>query len=182
MIWQQPITHHVTWAKPSRGLLKFNIDGAAKGNLGKAVGGGILRDYQGKMVVAFYMCFEDGTNMKIECRAAIEALLICKQMEVKKIILEIDSHVLMQMLKANKCNQWRLKQWWKSIQHEHHRISQVMHVYKEGNRIIDRLVNVAIDRGEDRVIKNWTDLPLEAKGAIMLEQWGMSYLKSKRPR
>lgn len=78
--------------------------------------------------------------------------------------------------------QYKLQQWWKSIQQELHQITQVTHIYKEGNIIVDTLVNVAIDRDKDKVIRVWSNLPTEVKGILRLKQGGMPYLRPRRPK
>lgn len=45
--------------------------------------------------------------------------------------------------------------WWRSIKNECHKITQVMHVQKEGNKIFNILANDAIDRNEDMIIRTW---------------------------
>ena len=41
------IMKQIRWEKPSNGWRKLNVDGASMGNLGKAGGGGLLRDEEG---------------------------------------------------------------------------------------------------------------------------------------
>lgn len=43
------------------------------------------------------------------------------------------------------------------------------HIYREGNIIVDTLVNVAIDRDKDKVIRVWSNLPTEVKGILRLK-------------
>lgn len=72
----------IKWIKPNQGELKLNVDGASRGNPGLVGGGGILRDHEGNMVMAFCKFFRKCTNMEVECRAMAEGLLACKEAKV----------------------------------------------------------------------------------------------------
>ncbi|KAL0443394.1 UNVERIFIED_CONTAM: putative ribonuclease H protein [Sesamum latifolium] len=44
----------IYWLKPEPGWVKLNTNGASKGNPGLAGAGGIVRDYEGKVILAFF--------------------------------------------------------------------------------------------------------------------------------
>ena len=44
-----------SWQPSSHGFLKFNIDGASKGNSGEASYGGVTRDEEGNIQVIFHI-------------------------------------------------------------------------------------------------------------------------------
>lgn len=50
-----------------------------------------MRDDGANMIIAFYKRFGQGTSMEAKCRAVIEALIVCKQMDVSNIILKTNS-------------------------------------------------------------------------------------------
>ncbi|GFY81999.1 hypothetical protein Acr_02g0002390 [Actinidia rufa] len=54
----------VGWKPPSTGMFKLNIDGASKGNPGKAGAGGLIRNHEGRWVAGF--CHNIGTTNSLE--------------------------------------------------------------------------------------------------------------------
>ncbi|KAH9294777.1 hypothetical protein KI387_038365, partial [Taxus chinensis] len=43
----------IHWHPPNLNWYKLNFDGASKGNLGIAAGGGVIRDHKGSLVAAY---------------------------------------------------------------------------------------------------------------------------------
>ena len=42
------VMYNISWIRPPTGWCKLNIDGASFGNPGKAEGGGVIRDFEGR--------------------------------------------------------------------------------------------------------------------------------------
>lgn len=70
--------------------MKLNTDGSALDNPRKIGGGGILRDYQGKMIYAFVIPLGIGTNNQAEIQATTFGINWCVQHGYNKIIMEVD--------------------------------------------------------------------------------------------
>ena len=81
----------VSWQKPKEGIYKLNTDGSAIQDTGKIGGGGILRDHTGKIIYAFSVPLDFGTNNMAELKAAAYGLEWCQQHGYKRIALEVDS-------------------------------------------------------------------------------------------
>lgn len=62
------------WHPPTKGFLKYNIDGASKGNLGTAGHGGVLRDENGSIIFIFYCNLGRDTNNMVELMAMEQCL------------------------------------------------------------------------------------------------------------
>ena len=88
----------VSWNRPPNGIHKLNTDGSAIINSGQTGGGGILRDNQGKLIYAFSIPLGFGTNNSAEIQAALHGLNWCQQHGFKKIILEVDSELLVKWI------------------------------------------------------------------------------------
>ena len=56
------------------GFLKYNFDGASKGNMGKVSHGGVLRDENGSIIFLFY-CHLGKTTNNMEKLMAMEKCL-----------------------------------------------------------------------------------------------------------
>jgi len=57
------------WNPPLEGFLKYNIDGASKGNPGMEVVGGVLRDENRSIISLFYGHLGKATNNMVELMA-----------------------------------------------------------------------------------------------------------------
>ena len=107
--------HFVMWAPPQLGHLKLNVDGASRGNPGQAGGGGLLRDHRGRIIFAFSLFYDVQTNTAAEAMAIRDGLLLCEARDLRDIVLESDSRVLVDMLHSGHCMHWRLKSIWIDI-------------------------------------------------------------------
>ncbi|XP_071906020.1 uncharacterized protein [Coffea arabica] len=76
----------IAWTKPPCGKLKLNSDASVI--QGKATGGGLLRDYQGKLIFAFYKEFGDQGVLEAECMALLVGLQLCHQRGVVPSLVE----------------------------------------------------------------------------------------------
>ncbi|XP_041001650.1 uncharacterized protein LOC121247351 [Juglans microcarpa x Juglans regia] len=76
----------VKWSKPPSGWIKLNCDGSYRNNPESSGGGGILRDIDGYFKVAFSAHFGLGTNNKVELRAMLEGIRLCKSLSFSKIV------------------------------------------------------------------------------------------------
>ena len=64
------------WHSPPQRFLKFNIDGASKGNPGTTSFGGVLRDEEGYIILIFHNHLRRATNNMVELMALEQCLEI----------------------------------------------------------------------------------------------------------
>ncbi|KAH0693102.1 hypothetical protein KY285_020199 [Solanum tuberosum] len=88
--------------------LKCNTDGASKGNPGLSSVAFCIRDHTGDLVVAIGKRIEEVPSLKAEALAIKECLEYCHRMNYKKIILEIDSWSLVQILQGTWERPWNV--------------------------------------------------------------------------
>ncbi|KAL0400123.1 UNVERIFIED_CONTAM: hypothetical protein Sradi_2355600 [Sesamum radiatum] len=67
--------------------MKLNTDSASKGNLGLAGAGGIVRDYEGKVILAFSELIGFTNNMVVEMHVVLKGLGICLEKGFSKVCL-----------------------------------------------------------------------------------------------
>jgi len=87
------------WHPPQDGYLKFNIDGAAKGNQGLAGYGGILRDAKGSIIYIFHWHLGTATNNMAELMVLEQCLDILSQDNCCNVIVEADSELVINSVK-----------------------------------------------------------------------------------
>ena len=83
--------------------MKFNIDGASKGNPGIAGYGGVLRDENGRIHFIYHCHLGRATNNMVELIALEQCLEILKQDNLQNIIIEVDFELIINSIKRICC-------------------------------------------------------------------------------
>ena len=83
---------------PEVGWMKLNTDGASNAFLGLAGGGGLIRDEAGRWVVGFTRKLGKVNSFLAELWAFRDGLLLCQQMNMITLIVELDAKVLVKAL------------------------------------------------------------------------------------
>jgi len=84
---------------PPKGFLKYNIDGALKGNQGTAGYGGALRDENGSILFIFHCHLGRATNNMAELMALEQCLDFLEQDNCQNVIVEADSELIISSIK-----------------------------------------------------------------------------------
>ena len=90
----------VFWHSPPTGTLKFNVDGVAKGNVGLAGIGGVIRNHKGEVKYIFskHVGIKDSNEAKV--LAILEAPRIYRSSYNQALIVESDSANAITWMKA----------------------------------------------------------------------------------
>lgn len=155
----------VQWKPPTGNLLKLNIDGASKGNPGRAGCGGVVRNSSGDLILAFSEYLEIGTNNKAEMQGLYSGLLICYQLGIFEISVETDSQLLVHWFSECLDPPWSLLDIWQNIRG----LADVMnihisHVFREGNVVADALAKLGAG-GNSEFYYCSVDLPTDVSKA-----------------
>lgn len=94
----QMITNLIRWEGPESGWLKLNTDGSYDDLLGNARGGSLITDKQGQWVAGFTRKIGRANIFIAEAWAIRDGLVLCKQMNLTKVIVELDAKVLVDAL------------------------------------------------------------------------------------
>ena len=146
----------VRWNKPSIGQHKLNTDGASIGNLGKAGGGGIIRDCHSDWVKGYSRSIGYTTSVLAKWWALRDGLILAIQLGINQLDVELDAKVIMELLNGAECpNQSyspllndcrsliaRLVQFW------------VENVYREANQCVDFLAKRGCCMRENFVVSD----------------------------
>ncbi|PHT27304.1 hypothetical protein CQW23_33091 [Capsicum baccatum] len=175
----------ITWKKPAADFYKLNTDGSALQNPGSIGGGGILRDHHGNLIYAFSTPFGIGTNNQAEVKAAIFGVTWCIQHGYTKLILEVDSALLIQWLTHHIQPPWRLDTDILELQKLVSQLEsfQSRHVYREANYTADALSKYSHHYDITQQYYTHQQLPRAAKGYFILDKLGtMSFRRRKLKR
>ena len=96
----------VVWSSNTAGLI-LHYDGSSSDS--KAAGEGVFRDISGKMIFAYSVFFDQGTNMAAESLSLLCGLRLCEKMGVNNITVRIDCKVLIEMLNGDAAIPWKLR-------------------------------------------------------------------------
>lgn len=91
------------WHPPPTSFLKFNIDGASKGNTGTVGFGGVLKDEEGNIIFIFHFHLGRATNNMEELMALEQSLEFLKQDNCLNVIIEADSELTINSVKRISC-------------------------------------------------------------------------------
>ena len=149
--------------------MKFNIDGALKGNLGVAGFGGVLRDDNGCILSIFHCHLGRATNNLAELMALEHCLEFLKQNNLQNIIVEAGSELIINSVKRisygtepeKVSKHWRLLQVFQRIQLHLRGLSTVgfTHVLRTTNKLVDILANQGVLCTKSRVALSWQEMP-----------------------
>lgn len=172
----------VTWNKPIDDFFKLNTDGSALENPGSIGGGGILKDKHGNLIYAFATPLGFGTNNQAEIRAAIFGVSWCIQHGYNKIILEVDSKLLIKWLKHNVKPPWSIQDNLLELQNLISRLEpfHCHYIYKEANYTSDALSKNSHDYDIPQHYYTHHQLPEEARGYFKLDQLGMINFRRRK--
>ena len=160
------IPRAIMWEKPPFGLLKLNSDASVKH--GRATGGGLVRDYQGKMIFAFYKEFGDYNVLEAEGLALLFGLQLCSQRGLRPSLVEVDSKALVQLVVSGVLAKWPLCNCLRKIRRLLEGFSAtIAHVFREANSATDRLANMgAIGVTE---YDQFQELPAIVRASVVLD-------------
>lgn len=94
----QMVLRQVTWEKSEQGWLKLNTNGSWDTALGKAAEGGLIRDGLGNWVVGFTRKLGSANSFIAEVQALCDGLMLCHQLKLPAIIVELDAKALVDAL------------------------------------------------------------------------------------
>ncbi|XP_049399716.1 uncharacterized protein LOC125863741 [Solanum stenotomum] len=161
----------VKWIKPPDSWVKINTDGSALNNPGRIGAGGILRDQMGAMLLAFATPLGEGTNNQAEIGAAFFGMTWVLQLGYKKVVLEVDSQLLVDWITQKTRPPWNIST---QLQQLQELITQThsfrcKHTYREANFVADSLSKQSHKLNYPQIYCNIQQLPREARAYYQLD-------------
>ena len=160
----------IAWEKPPLGLLKFNSDASV--NHGRATGGGLVRDCQGKLIFTFYKEFREQDVLEAESMALLFGLQLCLQRGFRPSLVEMDSKALVQLVVSGVIAKWPLCNILRKVRGLLEGFSaSISHIFREANSPADRLA--AIRAVGVRVYDHVQQLPALVRASLILDSRGV---------
>nr|XP_027068031.1 uncharacterized protein LOC113693644 [Coffea arabica] len=160
----------VAWEKPPLGLLKLNSDASV--NCGRASGGGLLCDSQGKLIFAFYKEFGDQAVLEAESMALLCGLQLCLQRGLCPSLVEVDSKTLVQLVGSGVIAKWPLCNTLRKVRDLLQGfLASFSHIFREANSSADRLASIGA--GGTPVYDQFQQLPALVRASIILDARGV---------
>ena len=93
------VIRKINWEKPNMDWVKLNTDGSVDVASGTAEGGGLIRDDQGNWIMGFTRKIGKANNFLVETWALRDGLLLCNQLNLNAVMVELDAKALVDALK-----------------------------------------------------------------------------------
>ncbi|MQM17439.1 hypothetical protein Taro_050411 [Colocasia esculenta] len=137
------MTKFVRWIPPLHGLM-LNIDGASKGNPRPCGGGGIFRDSNGNVSMAYSHYYGAGSSIFAEVRAMHDGVLLAIEKGFALTSICSDSLILVNSLRIGVVPSWDCYRWWRpGLDFVHLHGVPVNHIFREANQVANALANSA---------------------------------------
>lgn len=132
----------VAWTPPPSGCYKINVEGSHIHATGSSTCGGLVRDSQGRFVRSFYCPVGVGNALRAEIWGLQLGLKLAQQLQLRWVLFELDSDVLVRMINSGHASNARLQPLLLEIINTLHQPgwrASVVHAYREANQCADLL-------------------------------------------
>jgi ribonuclease HI len=170
---RESLVVHVGWLPPSGNFVKLNTDGARKDH-GSAGCGGIIRGSHGEWLGGFAKGVGTCSAFVAELWGVFEGLKFAKRLGFMAIELNIDSSVVVQVIKTGRLNSSVGMTLVRNIQRLVNMEWEVriVHAYRESNQCADALANVGCTL--DREIIFYDDCPPHIRNLLRYDVMGIT--------
>ncbi|XP_058082424.1 uncharacterized protein LOC131230531 [Magnolia sinica] len=171
-------TEIVKWYRSSPGWVKINVDGLALGNLGLSGGGGICRGDKGNFIFAFTTGYGHGSNVHVELRAFHDGIYCCLSKGLKKVIIESDSLLLINLISGEASPGWKWEAWISRIKTLMALAEvKIAHIFREGNAPTDSLAQMGSANQSFMIFDDIQSLPPRTRGTIFLDELSLGAIR-----
>ncbi|XP_027170023.1 uncharacterized protein LOC113769901 [Coffea eugenioides] len=167
------------WKPSEAGQLTLNTDGCSKGNLGMSGGGGVLRNSNGELVVAFSAFLGKQSSLRAEVLALLAGVQLCEARRMATPFVQLDFGILVGILQRRFHSPWyvrmEVEEIWQRVAVE----NEVSYCVREANKVADALANVGDTHIQDslRIYDSFQAIPVLARGELRLDQWRLPAIR-----
>ena len=164
----------IRWEKPEQGWLKLNTDGSWNAKLGQAAGGGLIRDGLGNWVGGFIRKMGSVNSFTAEVWALRNGLILCHQMKLPAIYVELDAKSLVDALSNPSYNNLVISPIFDDCKLLISKIPlvRIKHIFREANICANCLANSGHSQALDFVILSAP--PVELSSCVEADCIGVS--------
>ncbi|XP_035549769.1 uncharacterized protein LOC118349441 [Juglans regia] len=94
----------IRWTRPQQGWVKLNIDGSSLGNPSFSGVGGVIRDANGNLLLAYSISLGQSTNNFAELSSLLEGIRRCYTLWLQRVEIETDSQLLVNWITKGDCH------------------------------------------------------------------------------
>ena len=137
------------WKAPPIGWIKGNFDGAAKGNMGRAGCGRVLRDHTGNIIDVIAIPIGNSNSHIAEATAALYTMRLVVETGCPHLWMEGDSLNIINILNNKNSITWSIEESIMEIKTLMNKFEKVIisHSYCEGNGVADWVANYVVQMG-----------------------------------
>ena len=139
------VIRQIKWKKPNTGWVKLNTDGSADvASRTAGGGGGLIRDDRGNWIMGFTRKISKANSFLAETWALRDGLLLCNQLNLNAIMVELDAKALVNALKNPSYANTIVSSLFDDCRQLATQIPHlsIKHIYREANKCADRLANL----------------------------------------
>ena len=151
---KQLISLPVKWNKSPIEWFKLNTNGASSGNPGKAGGGGLIRDCDGKWIKGFLRSIGHASSFSAKFWALRDGLKLALGIRVQRLVVELDAKVVISLITSTGGSNKPYLPLLNDCRYLLSRFlqTQVVHVFREGNRCTDALARMGSSMAEEFLV------------------------------
>ena len=166
------VIKQVRWERPGEGWLKLNTNGAANAMMNSAGAGGVVRGDKGNWVVGFSRRNGNTNSFAAEAWGLRDGLLLCNQMNLNDIIIELDLKALVDAINNPSYANYIAAPLVDDCRHLASRFSRLCfrHIYHEANMCVDSLAKLGLIQSLDFVIHS--SLPVDSIASLEADSQG----------
>ncbi|GLJ50171.1 hypothetical protein SUGI_1067470 [Cryptomeria japonica] len=149
--------------------MKLNFNGTSRCNPGRSGLGAIIRNEVGEVVHAISGPVGVATNNVAEISALEAVLQWCVNNGVVKLVIEGDSHVILNGVIKSIFQNWRLQSWIPRINLLLNSLGDYQHMFREGNKATNYMANMGIEEDLARDFGKDDMMPIGLKEIISFD-------------
>ncbi|OIT00190.1 PREDICTED: uncharacterized protein LOC109228743 [Nicotiana attenuata] len=169
----------VKWIRSSALFVKLNSDSSCI--RGKCGAGGVVRDNNGKFIIACAIPLGQGTSNWAEACAMLFGINWFIQKGTPLIIGETYSILIHSCISGTWATLWRISDKineLKMLEDSHDIVTH--HCFREANKVADKLAALCHINEEACIYTNFNSLPRQVKGLLNADRWHMPTFRVKR--
>lgn len=165
-------TGMVLWKPPDLHWIKLNVGGAFSSSSQNAGGGGVVRDSEGEILLAFSSGLKSGSGLEAEVDTVLLGVRLAKRLG-SQVWIESDAEVVVRWLAAEQLGAAETCVEMEKVRKELEGITwKVSHIFREGNKVADYLAEIGLQSVSMTTFSR-DSAPARVKALCRMDQLGL---------